>query len=118
LIRRPKIKTYDGLAAFSSSSHSSTSLHDGLAVGSCTVVAETEVEVVVLGEVDVGQGAWPRLGPQSGSPATIVGFETEVEAIVLIEVDDGEDAEQGAWPILGPQSGSPAAIVDVVGLPL
>jgi hypothetical protein len=109
---RTKIETYDGLAAFSSSSHSSTSLHDGLAAGSCTVVAETEVEVVVLGEVDIGQGAWPRLGPQSGSPATIVGSEIEFEAIALIAVDDdGEDAEQGAWPRLGPQSGSRATIV-------
>jgi hypothetical protein len=87
LIRRTEIKTYDGLAAFWSSSHSSTSLHGGDAVGSCTVVAETEVEAIVLVELvdddgeeeddgddeGVGQGAWPRLGPQSGPPAAVVG---------------------------------------------
>lgn len=70
--------TYDGLASFWSLSHSSTSLHGGDAVGSSIVVAETEVEAIVLIKVadddgeGVGQGTWPRLGPQSVSPKAIV----------------------------------------------
>ena len=53
MIRRTEIKTYDGLAAFACSSHSSTSSHDGDAVelGGCTVVAATEVEAIVLAGV-------------------------------------------------------------------
>lgn len=82
MIRRTEIKTYDGLAAFSCSSHSSTSLHGGDAVelGSCTVVAATEVEAIVLARVAVdGQGTWPRFGPQPGpgsltAVVDVVGF--------------------------------------------